>query len=733
MDPEPSKVMVAKSETWSVASNSIMDTRSEPARYYGRHSEKMSIKTKSSSASVNNNRAQHQNGSIALALATTICNDHNSTRSRADPEETGSSTASTNGGGRSKPKQSFRSSSSSIIDKKISSSNSSRKGRASANSSRNSRGQSHSNSNSNSNKSYRRHNSRDPEESSTGADPVGFDSNQAIVPVAPPPRRRQPHYNYTQQSPLDPPSGSSTSGSSSSTECASNNHCDPPSCFGSMSQESPLYAKVYQPHREQLAVWDEGHRGEEDDSTRASQSILSQSRMETTLSSNPDRRGGSKSSSESSYYSDEDEGESSATPEDTATATDADEEGGELASNVQRALAIRQEVESVGTSTARDSTVRDSTASEGEEEDGEYGDEADDFKDARALVESDYHGGVNSVYEGDDNGAIIPKEDPIHNRYLSSAVDNLQAIVPIDSAIYEAYDHTFVTCPEHLRFRFLFTFLKKNLDKKVMIFFSTTNSVKFHAKLLEHFHVPVITMHGKQGRDKFVHRFFKFSDMDTGILCATDAAGRDLDIPPSVDWVVQFEPPDDPSEYILRVARISCDSDRVGRSLLFLNPGEQGFLKYYHSAAIPVSEFEIPTGKLADVQSNIEYHVNENDRLLNLARDAYGSYLIAYASHGFRDVYNVHDLNKHDVASAFGLVGLPDDDRTMETDTLAESAYIGGAEGGVPTTKTSSAKKTWEKKEKPRTKSWMRGEKSWPHSQIKMHPKFKQHEGEMGY
>ncbi len=91
------------------------------------------------------------------------------------------------------------------------------------------------------------------------------------------------------------------------------------------------------------------------------------------------------------------------------------------------------------------------------------------------------------------------------------------------------------------------------------------------------------------------------------------------------------------------MARISCDSDRVRLSLLFLSPSKQGFLKYYHSASIPVSEFEIPKSKLADVQSNIEYHVNKTDRLQRLSRDAYGSYLIAYASHGFRDVYNIHN------------------------------------------------------------------------------------------
>ena len=397
-----------------------------------------------------------------------------------------------------------------------------------------------------------------------------------------------------------------------------------------------------------------------------------------TKTTNTSYSRGSSSGSESDY---------SGSDGDTAA------RGSELASAVEKALAIREAGASVG----------------------------DDDANARALVQSDYHGGVHSYCDGEhEGGELVVQSEP---KYLANAVDNLAAIVPVDSAVYEAYDHTFVTCPERLRFRFLCTFLRKNLDKKVMIFFSTANSAKYYAKLLGRFKIPVLTMHGKQKRERFIGIFFKFSDMDEGILCATDAAGRDLDIPPSVDWVIQFEPPDDPSEYILRVARISCDSDRVGRSLLFLNPGEQGFLKYYHSASIPVSEFEIPE-RLADVQGHVERHVTEDERLLRYAKDAYGSYLIAYASHGFRDVYNVHDLNKADVAAAFGLAGEHQvaDDMTADTGTLA-STYVGGeAVGGD---KKSGKSSGWEKKEKGKSKSWMRGEKTWPHSQIKMHPKFK--------
>lgn len=325
-------------------------------------------------------------------------------------------------------------------------------------------------------------------------------------------------------------------------------------------------------------------------------------------------------------------------------------------------------------------------------------------KTSNQLVQ--YDGGND---RDDEGGALVSGKE----RYLASAVDNTGAMVPRDSDTYEAYDHTFVTCPEYLRFRFLYTFLKKNHHKKVMIFFSTSTSARFHAELLKRLRVSVLTMHSRQRREKFINTFFNFSDMEEGILCTTDAAGRDLDIPPSVDYVIQFEPPDDPSEYILRIARISCDSDRIGRSILFLHPGEKGFLKYYNSADITVSEFELP--KLAENQLQIESQINDSERMLQFAKDAYGSYLIAYASHGFRDVYNVHDLKKGDVATAFGLVDVP----TGEFDGEEDSTFAGSRVAKVK-------KPIWEVTKKPKNKSWMTGEKSWPHAQIKLHPKFKE-------
>ena len=53
----------------------------------------------------------------------------------------------------------------------------------------------------------------------------------------------------------------------------------------------------------------------------------------------------------------------------------------------------------------------------------------------------------------------------------------------------------YVVCPSEQRFLLLFTFLKKNQSKKVMVFFSSCNSVKFHSELLNYIDIAVMDIH----------------------------------------------------------------------------------------------------------------------------------------------------------------------------------------------------------------------------------------------
>lgn len=99
--------------------------------------------------------------------------------------------------------------------------------------------------------------------------------------------------------------------------------------------------------------------------------------------------------------------------------------------------------------------------------------------------------------------------------------------------------------PSQSRFLLLYTFLKKNKNKKIMVFFSSCNSVKYHAELLNYIDLPVLDIHGKQKQQKRTSTFFEFCKAEKGIMLCTDVAARGLDIP-AVDWIIQFDPPDDP-------------------------------------------------------------------------------------------------------------------------------------------------------------------------------------------
>lgn len=235
--------------------------------------------------------------------------------------------------------------------------------------------------------------------------------------------------------------------------------------------------------------------------------------------------------------------------------------------------------------------------------------------------------------------------------YVEVPSETLQATA---SGLEQGY----VTVPSDKRFLLLFTFLKKNKNKKIMVFFSSCNSVSFHSELLNYIDVPVIDIHGRQKQQKRTTTFFSFCKQKSGTLLCTDVAARGLDIP-DVDWIIQFDPPDDPKEYIHRVGRTARGAKGTGRALLFLTPEETGFLRYLKAAKVTLNEYEFPTSKVSNVQSQLQRLIEKNYYLNRAARDAYRSYLLAYASHSHRDIFNVGELDLQAVGLAFGFTVPP--------------------------------------------------------------------------
>ncbi|KAI9881579.1 MAG: ATP-dependent RNA helicase [Pleopsidium flavum] len=228
----------------------------------------------------------------------------------------------------------------------------------------------------------------------------------------------------------------------------------------------------------------------------------------------------------------------------------------------------------------------------------------------------------------------------------------------------EGLEQGYVICDSDKRFLLLFSFLKRNLKKKIIVFFSSCKCVQYHSELLNYIDLPVLDLHGKQKQQKRTNTFFEFCNANQGTLICTDVAARGLDIP-AVDWIVQFDPPDDPRDYIHRVGRTARGANGKGRSLMFLQPSEVGFLKHLKEARVPVVEFEFPAKRIVNVQSQLEKLIGQNYYLNRSAKDGYRSYLQAYASHSLRSIFDVNKLDLVKVAKSFGFQTPPRVDITL--------------------------------------------------------------------
>ncbi|XP_015945850.1 DEAD-box ATP-dependent RNA helicase 51 [Arachis duranensis] len=251
----------------------------------------------------------------------------------------------------------------------------------------------------------------------------------------------------------------------------------------------------------------------------------------------------------------------------------------------------------------------------------------------------------------------------------------------------EGLQQGYVVVPCAKRFVVLYSFLRRHQSKKVMVFFSSCNSVKFHADLLKCAGLDCLSIHGKQKQHARTTTFFNFCKAEKGILLCTDVAARGLDIP-DVDWIVQYDPPDEPKEYIHRVGRTARGEGAKGNALLFLIEEELQFLRYLKAAKIPMKEYVFEHKKLANIQSQLEKLVAGIYHLNVMAKDAYRSFILAYNAHTMKDIFNVHRLDLQAVAASFCFSNPPKVNLNLDSSASKHRRKIRKVEGRLSNGKT---------------------------------------------
>lgn len=178
------------------------------------------------------------------------------------------------------------------------------------------------------------------------------------------------------------------------------------------------------------------------------------------------------------------------------------------------------------------------------------------FKNLKALVidEADRILEIGFEDEMRQIVKILPKEERqtmLFSATQTTKVEDLARIslrpgplyINVDNAkehsTVEGLEQGYVVCDSDKRFLLLFSFLKRNLKKKIIVFFSSCACVKYHAELLNYIDLPVLDLHGKQKQQKRTNTFFEFCNAKQGTLICTDVAARGLD----VSFLSRFPPP----------------------------------------------------------------------------------------------------------------------------------------------------------------------------------------------
>ncbi|KAJ5481333.1 DEAD/DEAH box helicase (Sbp4) [Penicillium sp. IBT 31633x] len=201
--------------------------------------------------------------------------------------------------------------------------------------------------------------------------------------------------------------------------------------------------------------------------------------------------------------------------------------------------------------------------------------------------------------------------------------------------------------------------------QKTIFFVSTCSSVDYLAIIL-----PIILgddfllvpLHGKHQANVRQKNFNRFTTSTTpSILLTTDVAARGLDIP-SVDLVVQIDPPSDPKTFIHRCGRAGR-AGRRGLSIVLIHPGrEEDYVPFLEIRKTPVSPFNLP--EFTDEQATasidkVRKAVLKDRAMHDKGQKAFVSWLRSYSKHQASSIFRVADLDWEALGKAWGLLKLP--------------------------------------------------------------------------
>ncbi|KAI8808862.1 P-loop containing nucleoside triphosphate hydrolase protein [Cladochytrium replicatum] len=229
---------------------------------------------------------------------------------------------------------------------------------------------------------------------------------------------------------------------------------------------------------------------------------------------------------------------------------------------------------------------------------------------------------------------------------------------------------TYLLCEPDQKLAQLLHLFKMHDSSKFMVYFCTGACVDYFYKVLGTFAFlktfAMLSLHGKMDPKRREAVYEKFSKADKGILLCTDVAARGLDLP-DVDWVIQFDPPQDPKAFTHRCGR-TARLGREGNAVVFLTPKEDTYIEFLKIRKVPMTEMSVHADEdvsqkncitvAGALDSLVKANINDRD-LFEKSTKAFVSWVRSYNEHQASYIFQFKNVDVAALARSFGLLRLP--------------------------------------------------------------------------
>ncbi|CAG4928659.1 unnamed protein product [Colias eurytheme] len=224
----------------------------------------------------------------------------------------------------------------------------------------------------------------------------------------------------------------------------------------------------------------------------------------------------------------------------------------------------------------------------------------------------------------------------------------------------ESLQQSYIVCEIDEKVGILWSFIKNHLKQKVLVFMATCKQVKYVYELFCKLRpgVSLLALYGTLHQEKRERIYQEFCRKSNVVLFATDLASRGLDFP-RVNWVIQYDCPENVETYIHRAGRTARGVLGKGEGLLMLLPNEEKIIEDLGKSKIPINKISVDPSKVMSPQRKIEALLSDNTELKQSAQRAFVSYLKSVFLMKNKDIFNVQHLDTDAYAKSLGLIVPP--------------------------------------------------------------------------